>query len=673
MKKSLIFYISLITLIGIALLSYDLSLIISSVSISESKYIDMAIWMLIIIIVSRFHISSASGQAMSTMNSALDYCIILSFGAPFAAVAVAINSVYLNYRKKSPWYKVLFNTGQLVIAINLAGGLYVAAGGVTGEMIDFTNPYVYLKLPIPFFAFSFANLMLVSIAVKISQGVTIRSQVKVSHYFETWSSAILFYFGILLSALYLKLSWVGVMLGMVPLAWAYIYTSRYNELQLMNSRLDKTHQILEDQTKLLNEKAIALELANASLIANQDLLEAQALELATKNTQLITANTDLQTTREGLIRTEKLKAMGQLASGVAHDFNNLLGAIISRCELLKLEYHNSPGLLDSIGLIHKSALDGAAVVKRIQDFSRVTADKNHTPINALELINDVVEMCRAIWKNKSQIAGINYDLSVEVLDSIYVLGYAFELREVLMNMILNSIDAMPGGGKLSISAVMVAENVEIKITDSGIGMDAETISRLFDPFFTTKGTRGNGLGLSVSHSIIERHEGSISVESQPGKGSTFLISLKSPHKEMIQTKDVSLKLKTLDSLKTNETHRILVVDDEEDVRRVLVEILELMGHYVVQAESGFEARDRYCTDKFDIVFTDLGMPGMNGWELADNLRANEKAENKDPALIVVVSGWGGQLKSSDINEHDVDLVLAKPFKIKEIQRIIENS
>ncbi len=670
MKTSLIAYISVVIMLGAALLGFDLIQLQQLLAAGEAQIPEMLIWLALIVFVSRFHIMARSGQAVSTMNSALDYCLILCFGPAFAAVAVATNSLYLNaVRRRSIWYKVLFNSAQLVIAINAAGGLYILAGGTVGRLPDLLAPLTYLQLLIPFFGFSLLNLLLVSFAVRLDRGIPVRRQMRHSHYYEIWSNFILFYFGVLLAALYMAASWPGVVVAAIPLVWVYNYTKRYNELKEMHSELDLKNRKAAEQSSELEEKARDLERLNRNLSEQKSKLQRQAAELEEANLALSESNARLEHSRDRLVRVEKLKAMGQMAGGVAHDFNNILGAIIARSELLKLEYPDHLKMQEGLELIHKSALDGAAVVRRIQDFTRVTEERNFRAVDLSGLITDVLELTRAIWRDKAQRLGITYEIERNFQPGMMVYGNASELREVLLNLMLNALEAMPGGGRLGLGAELREGQVRVQVTDTGHGMTPEVLERLFDPFFTTKGARGNGLGLSVSAGIIERHGGSIEVRSKPGAGSCFTLSL-SDSREAAEAQHVEDLESVKASLSSARKRSILVVDDEKDVRDVLVELLEVMGHNVDEAETGQQGLNLFRERRHQVVFTDLGMPGMNGWELADRIREEETGSSQH-AHLVLVTGWGAQVKQENLERHRVEQLLAKPFKIEEVKSLLD--
>jgi CheY-like chemotaxis protein len=244
-----------------------------------------------------------------------------------------------------------------------------------------------------------------------------------------------------------------------------------------------------------------------------------------------------------------------------------------------------------------------------------------------------------------------------------VMGDAVELREVLVNMIYNAIDAMPSGGEIRMSSQETNGRVVLTIADNGTGMTPEVKSRLFDPFFTTKGKGGTGMGMAVSFGIIRRHNGSIDVESEPGRGTTFRISLPINKDSQAITRADATKE---DAAVNEDRITALVVDDENAVREVLREALEAEGCEVLIADSGEMALSLYDAraGKLDIVFTDIGMPEMSGWELAREIRKRSKT-----MPLAIVSGWADAISCDARQAIQADWVVSKPFDIATIAKI----
>src|SRR5256714_2223940 len=363
--------------------------------------------------------------------------------------------------------------------------------------------------------------------------------------------------------------------------------------------------------------------------------------------------------REQFSQIEKMSALGELASGVAHDFNNTLAGILGRAQLL-LDAKDRKKIQSGLNIIIKTAKDGANTVKRIQDFARQRRDHDFQLIDVRQLLLDVGEITRPRWKNRAEAANVHISLELKCYEGLLIMGDGSELREVLVNLVFNAVDAMPHGGMLTMAAKKTTGSVEISVRDTGTGMTEETRLRIFDPFFTTKDKLGMGLGLAVSYGIIRRHEGTVEVESQIGVGSTFRIRLPIPMCGATTNAANSLFAAGTPRVKSSQT-RILVVDDEEYVRDLLRDILEKEGCEAIVAEGGRQALSLFDNGNFDAVFTDVGMPDMNGWELSRALRERDR---KIP--VAVITGWGEAVSSHERQAAQVDWVVAKPFGTPQI-------
>jgi CheY-like chemotaxis protein len=276
---------------------------------------------------------------------------------------------------------------------------------------------------------------------------------------------------------------------------------------------------------------------------------------------------------------------------------------------------------------------------------------------------DVNDVTRPRWKDRSQANNVHINLNLQINSDASIMGDPSELREVLVNMVFNAVDAMPKGGKLTLSAEEIDGSMEIAISDTGCGMSSEVRSRIFDPFFTTKGKAGMGLGLAVCYGIIQRHQGTIEIESTVGEGSIFRIKL--PIAEVKASTETAAECAVpLTLVRSPKSPSILVVDDEECVLDVLREILESEGYEVTAAKSGDEALRFFEMKSFEAVFTDVGMPGMSGWELARAIR-----ERDQEIPVAVITGWGESVSSKEQETAKVDWVVTKPFSIDRISEI----
>lgn len=362
----------------------------------------------------------------------------------------------------------------------------------------------------------------------------------------------------------------------------------------------------------------------------------------------------LKATHERMIQVERLRALGELASGVAHDFNNLLTAILGRTEVL-LEKVKDPAIRKSLEVIHKATLDGASTVQRVQEFARFKDEERNTAsVDLAAIVADAIEFTRSRWLKESQTAGISITMRNECKDLPPVLGSPSQLREVFTNLILNAVDAMPRGGTIHFQAQTNGDSIRLEVSDTGIGIPPDTQQSIFEPFFTTKNQKGTGLGLSIVEGIIERHQGSIRVQSQEGQGTTFTIQLP------IATPVADSKPLEI-SGDTGPMGNILVIDDEEPVREILCDILELAGYRAQAVASGPEGLALLKEREYDLVITDLKMPEMNGWEVARAIKGHQQ-----DLPVVLVTAWGKELTRKQIRENAIAAVITKPFRSREI-------
>lgn len=364
--------------------------------------------------------------------------------------------------------------------------------------------------------------------------------------------------------------------------------------------------------------------------------------------------------RERVARADKLRALGQLASGVAHDFNNSLAAILGRAQLLRRQIQDG-ALLRNLDIIQTAAEDAAATVRRIQTFARKSPAKEFEAVDVRDLLQDAIEITRTRWQNDARQRGLDYQVHLDAARAGRTYGSASELREVFVNLIVNAVDAMPEGGKLSITCLHDGHRLKLQFADTGTGMPDEIRQKIFDPFFSTKGAHGTGLGLSVSYSIIERHEGSIGVTSQVGGGTIFTIEL--PALEESGPDETGLAENQLQV----SPLRILVIDDEDAVRETLADMLTMLDHKVVLAESGDQALREVAGKEFDLIFTDLAMPEMDGWETAREIRKRQPQIN-----IVLVTGYGPGTVPPAGEENLVDIIIGKPFDFSQVTQVISD-
>ena len=370
---------------------------------------------------------------------------------------------------------------------------------------------------------------------------------------------------------------------------------------------------------------------------------------------------ELKQAQDQIVQAEKLRAMGEMASGVAHDFNNVLAVVLGNIQLLlhQLDHLSLEEVREGLKVIERSSKDGAETIRRMQEFTGVRRDREFVTLSLNEIIKEVVNITQPRWRDQTQRKGIQVGLTTRPGDIPMIMGNPSELREVLTNIVFNAVDAMPNGGELTVTTQPQAEDwVEVRIADTGTGMTEEVKRRVFDPFFTTKGVTNSGLGMSVSYGIIKRHGGEILIESELGKGTHFIIHLPTGYGEEVAVKEVT-------QVKESRQARILVIDDEDSVRDVLSRMLKAKGHQVAVASDGEEGIERFRSEPFDLVFTDLGMPKLSGWEVGKTIKAiNPKVP------IAMITGWGVELDRQKLSESGIDLSIAKPFNFDQVINLV---
>ncbi len=417
----------------------------------------------------------------------------------------------------------------------------------------------------------------------------------------------------------------------------------------------------------------------------RELLESLAAQaaLAIENARLYAETRksyeDLQAAKDQLVQAEKLRALGEMAGGVAHDFNNLMSVILGRAHLLR---DGKADLEGGLQMIEQAALDGAETVRRLLGFARVQPEAGYAPVDLAALVAQVLELTRPRWKDEAQRRGapIEVDLVSEPVPAVW--GNAAELREALVNLVFNAVDAMPEGGRLTLGtrrpghpcrrdgrrrgegevpddvATGSGDLVEVFVQDTGVGMAPEVRRRAFEPFFSTKGAKGTGLGLAMVYGVVGRHGGEVLVESQEGEGTTVSLRLPTAGQPVAERREVAI-------LPAVPPRRIMVVDDEAAVGQTLAELLRRQGHEVESFTDPRRALEHLTRSPVDLLFTDLGMPEMSGWEMARGAR-----ELHPEMPIVVVTGWGEQLDPAQVREHCVHALVSKPYHVEDILRLV---
>jgi CheY-like chemotaxis protein len=389
-------------------------------------------------------------------------------------------------------------------------------------------------------------------------------------------------------------------------------------------------------------------------------LVADLLGPAMSNSQLFhrlsAAYEELRKTQSQLIQAEKMRALGELASGVAHEFNNALCGVLGFLELALLNKGldtTNHGFLESA---RTCAMDAAQTVRRVQDFARWR--RNEMPSEVLDLgefVRETVDLIRHKWEGVGADRSGPIRVVVDTERNVRITGNAVELREVLTNLAFNAVEAMPRGGTLTIRAWRINDDAFLSVADTGLGIPESVRRRLFEPFFTTKGEHGNGLGLSVAFGIVRRHNGEISVESQVGQGSIFTVRLPLDMTPPGATPPTNAPQSGLAS---KRCLRILVVEDEESVRRFLDNGLTRLGHRPRLTGTVEEGTKALAEDRFDVILTDLGLPDASGEEMAR--RATVYAPETP---VILLTGWAEQLTAEKRTIQGISRILSKPVAL----------
>jgi len=360
---------------------------------------------------------------------------------------------------------------------------------------------------------------------------------------------------------------------------------------------------------------------------------------------------------ESQTQRHRMETLGRMTMGMAHDFNNLLSGILGHIELWRLETQLDDSAENHISTIEKAAEDGAELISKVQRYIRQEAQSSYEQLDLAPLVAECVSFTRPYWYNEPRRQGINIEV-VQVFDDLPPIeGSRSELRDVFVNMILNAVHALPEGGIIRITGNSKENEVSIRMSDTGTGMSDEVQKRIFEPLFSTKAEHGTGMGLSVVAGTMREHQGSVSVESSLGVGTTFTLCFplsSAAAEESDESPEAPIQKSSL---------RLLVVDDEEMVRNVVSRLLTLRGHTVQAVSSGNEAIGSFEKGNYDLILTDQGMPEMTGRELAHHIR---KLDKSIPILLLTGD------TDIEVDSTEIDHVLTKPFKIDAIERVISS-
>jgi PAS domain S-box-containing protein len=384
------------------------------------------------------------------------------------------------------------------------------------------------------------------------------------------------------------------------------------------------------------------------------------LSLVLDVTERVQAEEEVRRSMAQAAQTEKMAALGQMASGVAHDFNNALTVIIGKTELLLARSSLDDKTRTTLHEILTAGLDAAATVRRMQQFVRARGgDIDREIVDLGRLLREVSEFTRLRWSDQALARGAVIELGIEQTVPALVRAEPSELRDILTNLIFNAVDAMPRGGRLTLAAGVEHGRAYFRVADTGVGMDAETRKRCCEPFFTTKGVEGTGLGLAVSWSVAQRLGGEFIIESEPNHGTTVTMWLPAVSATMTNASPRD------STVSAGPPRRILVIEDHHEVNTTLCHMLRQLNHEAIATPSGADGLSELQRSAFDMVITDLGMPGLDGWEVARQVKLHA------PTLpVILLTGWADQLQANGDGPTGVDLILAKPVSLEQLRGAI---
>jgi signal transduction histidine kinase/ActR/RegA family two-component response regulator len=388
---------------------------------------------------------------------------------------------------------------------------------------------------------------------------------------------------------------------------------------------------------------------------------------------------ELRRTQQMVVQQERLRALGQMASGVAHDINNALCPVIAYAELLLKILPDLPEVARrNLQIIQRAGEDIAHIVRRLREFYRRRTDVEELAcVDINQLIEEVIELTRPRWRDQAQREGNSIQIRPELQADLPLLpSDPGDLREALINLIFNAVDALPQSGTITLASrlangvrsdqtVVGKQELVIEVRDNGMGMDEKTRQRCLEPFFSTKAQRGGtGLGLAMVYGMMQRHEGSIEIESAPGCGTCVRLTFP------IRQASGQTNYLPAERMAPNRSLRILCIDDEPQVQVLLKDCLTDLGHRVTTASSGKEGVEIFraallTQQAYEFVITDLGMPGLDGHQVAQAIKAESP---RTP--VVMLTGWGAAMKEDGETAPEVDALLGKPARIPELNNLL---
>jgi PAS domain S-box-containing protein len=435
-----------------------------------------------------------------------------------------------------------------------------------------------------------------------------------------------------------------------------IYPSREEPDRLKEALLQGKGKVRNHHTQLLRKDGSQVEV----ILSLSIIFDEEGRQLGTVG--ILKDLSRIKEMEEHLRQAEKLSSLGKLASGIAHDFNNILAVISMRAELLKSRVED-PELVKDITVLENAAMQGADTVNKLKSFYK----REHTELETIdmnEIIRQAVEITSPKWKDVSHSKGIVIEVELDLEDELQTIeGNPADLKDSLINMIFNALDAMPRGGHVHVKTKNLPGAIQITVSDSGSGMNQEVRERAFEPFFSTKGEEGSGLGLSSVYGVIQSHGGYISIDSEAGKGTDITIKFPISHRKVITLHPSEEEL--IDNLTGTSVY---IFEDDDDIRESVTLLLEQKGCKAWSFQNGREGI-AHLQEKLPmvrenekvVVITDLGMPEMNGFEIA------KRAKSLNARVpVIMITGWGRFIGTGKELLHGVDKFIPKPLRIHDL-------
>ena len=365
-------------------------------------------------------------------------------------------------------------------------------------------------------------------------------------------------------------------------------------------------------------------------------------------------------------RRRRMEMLGRMSMGIAHDFNNLLTTVLGHAELLRSDLARLDADAEArshLESLERAANDGAALIHKIQQYIRNEKQERAEPVALHKIAEEVLTLTRPYWHNEPRRRGIAILVESDLRPVPTISGTPTELREVLVNLVLNAVQAMPAGGTLTLrTGRLDARAAVVEVADTGVGMTENVRKRIFEPLYTTKGSSGTGMGLTMSQGIVQEHNGRIEVESEPGRGTSFRLIF--PFSAGTRAPESTPGTATSAGAPSDDGLRILVVDDEPMVRTVTTKLLRLRGHDVTDVDGGPAALRALAERPYDVVVTDLSMPDMTGRELAAAIRQRHAGV---PVLLLTGD------TDAEVESEDVVAVVKKPFQLDVLVGAIQHA